>query len=162
VQAASCLTVLYLVALLQTAALLQAPDSPQSVAPATFVGTWVGVQTVVNNASPGVVEGQTVTMAIDLVDGRLVGTLTPFFGGIDGASFVDAQVTGEELHASAVVGKPAPAGGRGAPPAWKGDTKIRFTLRADRTHLTGTADVEMDGVKWMQYKYDLEKKRSRY
>jgi hypothetical protein len=161
-QAASILIALYLVALLQTAALLQTPDPPQPVAAGTFVGTWVGLQTVASNASPGVVEGQTVTMTIDLVDGRLVGTLTPFFGGSDGASFADAQVSGEELHASAVVGKPAPPVGRGAPPAWKRDTNVRFTLKADRTHLTGTGDVDMDGVKWMQYKYDLEKKRSRY
>ena len=112
-------------------------------------------------------EGQTVTMTIELVDGKLVGTLTPFFGGNDGARFVDVKIAGEELKASAVVGKapvagpPAqPRGGRGS--RWKSDTSIQFTLRADRTHMKGTADVELGGVKWMQYNYDLEKKRSRY
>jgi len=140
------------------------------VSPATFVGTWVGLQTVADNTSPGVQEGQTVTMTIEMADGKLVGTLNPFFGGNDGARFIDVQIAGDELKASAVVGKspvvvpPPPAaggGGRGVP-AWKSDTRIQFTLRADRTHMKGTADVELSGVKWMQYNYDLEKKRSRY
>lgn len=158
------LGVLYLVAA------FQAPEPPQPVSPATFVGTWVGLQTVANNTSPGVQEGQTVTMTIEMVDGKLVGTLNPFFGGNDGVRFVDAQISGEELKATAVIGKapvvdpPPPAaggGGRGIP-GWKSDTRIEFTLKADRTHLKGTADVELGGVKWMQYNYDLEKKRSRY
>src|SRR5437762_8222465 len=113
-------------------ALLQAPAPPQPVSPAMFAGTWVGLQTVANNTSPGVQEAQTVTMTIELVDGKLAGTLTPFFGGDDGASFVDAEIEGEELKVSAIVGKPraaAGAEGRGAPPGWKSDTRIRFTLR---------------------------------
>jgi hypothetical protein len=124
----------------------------------------VGIQSVANNTSPGVQEGQTVTLTIDLVDGKLVGTLTPFFGGNDGATFVDVQIVGEELKASAIIGKPPAAGaeGRGAGPGWKSDTKIQFTLKADRTHMKGTGDVALSGVKWMQYDYDLEKKRSRY
>jgi hypothetical protein len=125
---------------------------------------------VANNTSPGVQEGQTVTLTIEMVDGKLAGTLNPFFGGNDGARFVDVQIAGEELKASAVVGKPpvvvpappaAGGGGRGAP-AWKNDTRIQFTLKADRTQMKGTADVELSGVKWMQYNYDLEKRRSRY
>jgi len=159
-----------LLALLYLAAAFQTPEPPQVVSPATFVGTWVGLQTVANNTSPGVQEGQTVTLTIEMVDGQLVGTLNPFFGGNDGARFVDVQIAGEELKASAVIGKapvvdppPPPAGGGGrAIPGWKSDTKIQFTLKADRTHLKGTGDVELDGVKWMQYNYDLEKKRSRY
>jgi hypothetical protein len=154
---ASLLSILYVVSL------FQAPPLPQPVSPATFVGTWVGLQTVANNTSPGVQQGQTVTMTIELVDGKLIGTLTPFFGGADGASFADVEIAGEELKASAVVGKLAAAGGgdtRGA--GWKGETKIQFTLKADRTRMKGTADVQLSGVKWMQYNYDLEKKRSRY
>jgi hypothetical protein len=154
---------LYLVAFFTH--VFQAPAPPQPVTPSTFVGTWVGLQTVTNNTSPGVQEGQTVTMTIDIVDGKLVGTLIPFLGGNDGASFVDVQIVGEELRASAMVGKPLAAevaGGRGGGPAWKSDTKIRFTLKADRTRMKGTGDVELSGVKWMQYSYDLEKKRSRY
>ena len=146
-------------------ALFQVPTPPPPVSPATFAGTWVGLQTVANTTSPGVKEAQTVTMTIEVVDGKVVGTLTPFFGGSDGATFVDVQVIGEELHASAIVGKPPDAGagaGRGASPAWKRDTKIRFIVKADRTRMKGTADVELSGVKWMQYSYDLEKKRSRY
>jgi hypothetical protein len=154
----SFLSVLFLVAI------FQAPPLPQPVSPATFAGTWVGLQTVANNTSPGVQEAQTATMTIELVDGRLVGTLTPFFGGSDGASFFDGEIVGEELRASATVGKPpaAEGGGRGAGPAWKSDTKIELTLKADRTRMKGTADVRLGGVKWMQYNYDLEKKRSRY
>jgi hypothetical protein len=150
--------ILYLVAL------FQAPAAPQPVSTATFAGTWVGLQTVANNTSPGVQEGQTVTMTIELVDGKLVGTLSPFFGGNDGAIFVDGQIVGEELKASATVGKlpAAEGGGRGGGPAWKGDTNIQLTLKADRTRMKGTADVRLGGVKWMQYNYDLEKKRSRY
>jgi len=155
----SFLTFLYVV-------LVQAPAPPQPVSQGTFVGTWVGLQTVANNTSPGVQQPQTVTMTIDIVDGNLTGTLTPFFGGSDGATFVDVKIVGEELRASAIVGKPAApggAGGRGAGPAsWKGDTKIQFTLKADRTRMKGTGEVALSGVKWMQYDYDLEKKRSRY
>ena len=156
---ASFLCILYLVAV------FQAPTPPQPVSPATFAGTWVGLQTVANNTSPGVQEAQTVTLTIEVVDGRLVGALTPFFGGNDGATFVDVQIVGEELQASAIVGKPPAAGGaegRGAGSSWKSDTRIRFTLKADRTRMKGAADVELSGVKWMQYNYDLEKKRSRY
>ena len=145
--------------------LFQAPAPPQPVSQGTFVGTWVGLQTVAGNNSPGVQEAQTVTMTIDLVDGKLVGTLTPFLGGNDGAVFVDGQIVGEELKASAMVGKPPAVGGaegRGAGPAWKSDTKIQFTLKADRTRMKGTGEVALGGVKWMQYSYDLEKKRSRY
>ena len=159
----SFLGTLYLVVFFVT--FFQAPAPPQPVSPATFAGTWVGLQTVANNTSPGVQEAQTVTMTIEIVDGKLVGTLTPFLGGNDGATFVDVQVVGEELKASAIVGKPPAAGGaegRGAGPAWKGDTKIQFTLKADRTRMKGTGDVTLGGVKWMQYNYDLEKKRSRY
>ena len=94
------------VGILLVLALFQAPAPPQPVSPGTFAGTWVGLQTVANNTSPGVQEGQTVTMTIEIVDGRLVGTLTPFFGGNDGASFVDVHIVGEELRASAMVGKP--------------------------------------------------------
>ena len=156
---ASFLSILYLLTV------FQAPAPPQPVSPATFAGTWVGLQTVANNTSPGVQEAQTVTMTIELVNGKLAGTLTPFFGGDDGASFVDVEIVGEELKVSAIVGKPrAAAGGEGRGPAagWKSDTRIRFTLKADRTRMKGTADVELSGVKWMQYNYDLEKKRSRY
>ena len=156
---ASFLCLLYLVTF------FQAPAPPQPVSPSTFAGTWVGLQTVANNTSPGVQEAQTVTLTIEVVDGKLVGSLTPFFGGNDGATFVDVQIVGEELQASAMVGKPPAAGGaegRGAGPSWKSDTTIRFTLKADRTRMKGTAYVELSGVKWMQYNYDLEKKRSRY
>ena len=145
-------------------ALVQAPAPPQPVSQGTFVGTWVGLQTVANNTSPGVQQPQTVTLTIEIVDGNLVGSLAPFFGGTDGATFVDVHIVGEELKASAIVGKPAAAGsagGRGAG-GWKGDTKIQFTLKADRTRMKGTGEVALSGVKWMQYDYDLEKKRSRY
>ena len=109
--------------------LFQTPEPPQPVSPATFVGTWVGLQTVANNASPGVQEGQTVTMTIEMVDGKLVGTLNPFFGGNDGARFVDVQIAGEELKASAVVGKaPAATDPRPATPeADAGDPSGRAT-----------------------------------
>jgi hypothetical protein len=154
----SFLVLLYAVVLLQT------PAPPQPVSPATFVGTWVGLQTVADNTSPGVKEAQTVTMTIELVDGKLVGALTPFFGGNDGASFADGRIVGEELKASAMIGTPPAAGsaGRGAGPGWKSDTSIQLTLKADRTRMKGTADVQLSGVKWTQYVYDLEKKRSRY
>jgi hypothetical protein len=154
----SFFSVLFLVAI------FQAPALPQPVSPTTFTGTWVGLQTVADNTSPGVQEAQTATMTIELVDGKLVGTLSPFFGGNDGATFVNGEIVGEELKASAMVGKPpaAEGGGRGAGPGWKSDTKIELTLKADRTRMKGTAEVRLGGVKWMQYNYDLEKKRSRY
>src|ERR1700675_4423183 len=136
----SFLRILYLLVL------FQAPAPPPPVSPATFAGTWVGLQTIANNTSPGVQEAQTVTLTIDVVDGKPVGTLIPFFGGNDGATFVDVKIVGEERQASASVGKSPAAGGaegRGTGPAWKSDTKIQFTLKADRPRMKGTADVEL-------------------
>jgi hypothetical protein len=173
------------------AALLQAAPSPQraTVSPQAFVGTWVGTQRWgIATPPPGANPDQPVSITIELVDGKLTGTMTPFMGGDDGATFVDARIVGDELQASAVFGRPrppagaprgavateapaddegakpaAPAGrGRGRGPTWKDATKIQFTFKNDGLDLNGTADVTLNDVKWLTFKYDLSKKRSRY
>ncbi|MBI4519992.1 MAG: hypothetical protein HY701_04095 [Gemmatimonadetes bacterium] len=144
------------------------PRAQQAVSPGIFVGTWVGVQQwLIDPLPPGAEEPQPVTLTIELVDGRLVGTLTPFFGGADGAGFVDAQIVGDHLRASGGMGTPRrTADGatftRNLREGWKQSVKILFDLKADKTELTGTADVLMGEVKWMRLGYELSRKRSRY
>jgi hypothetical protein len=45
---------------------------------------------------------------------------------------------------------------------WKDNVRILFNFKTDRTELVGTADVLMDDVKWLKFKYELSRKRSRY
>jgi hypothetical protein len=93
-------------------------------------------------------------LTIELVDGKLVGTMAPFFGGSDGARFSDSQISGDTLKASAVMGRTT---------GWKTNVKINFDFKVtDRNQLVGTADVLMGEVKWTTFKYDLSRKRSRY
>jgi hypothetical protein len=173
--------------------LLQSAPSPQraTVSPQTFVGTWVGTQRwAIANPPPGANPEQPVSMTIELVDGKLTGVMTPFLGGQDGATLVDVRIVGDELQASAIVGRPrgasgagrgaaaavapageeesaAPAGGstgrvRGNQPTWKDAIKIQFVFRNDGLDLRGAADLMMNDVKWVKFNYDLSKKRSRY
>jgi hypothetical protein len=172
--------------------LLQAAPSPQraTVSPQAFVGTWVGTQGWgIATPPPGASPDQPVSITIELVDGKLTGTMTPFMGGDDGVTFVDARIVGDELQASAVFGRPHPAAGasrgavataapvgedegakpaaatargRGRGPTWKDETRIQFAFKNDGLDLKGTADVTLNDVKWLTFKYDLSKKRSRY
>jgi hypothetical protein len=140
-------------------ALLVAADAPaQTSAPAPasrFVGTWVGTQSwAIANPPPGSRQDQPVTLVIENTDGKLRGTMTPFLGGEDGATIVEAEVVGDELRALAVVGR-----GRGG---WKAPVRVTFALRNEGLALKGTADVRMGEVPWMKFSYDLSRKRSRY
>jgi len=163
-------------------ALAAGPVRAQSTAvqPTRFAGTWVGTQAwAIANPPPGSRNDQPVTLTIDLVDGRIQGTMTPFFGGDDGVTFVDTTVVGDELHAKAVVGRPRPVAASGdepAPPAaarggrrggpqrnWKDAVDITFVFKSDgAVQMSGTGDVMLGDVKWMSFRYDLSKKRSRY
>ena len=132
-------------------------QAPAGVPAARFVGTWVGTQSwAIANPPPGSRQDQPVTLAIEIVDGKLRGAMTPFLGGEDGATIVEAEIVGEELRASAVVGRP---GGRGG---WKAPVRVAFVLRNEGLALKGTADVRMGEVPWMKFAYDLSRKRSRY
>src|SRR5687768_17165435 len=123
---------------------LQAPPTQINASPASFVGTWVGVQTWASpGAPPSAKTPQQVTLNIELVDGKLVGTM-PFFGGSDVATFVDTNIVGDELAASAVVKRaPAPEGAdqRPARRAWRDDFTITFRFKADRVTLSATGEV---------------------
>jgi hypothetical protein len=165
---------------------LQAARPAATVSPQAFVGTWVGTQSwAIEKPPPAARPDQPVSLTIDLVDGKLFGTMTPFLGGDDGATFVEAAIVGDQLQASATAGKPRPAaqgrpaagdetppttpaapgrGGRrgGAPLGWKDQLKIQFAFKPDGVNLTGTADVMLGDVKWLKFNYDLSKKRSRY
>jgi hypothetical protein len=142
----------------------QGQDAPA----ARFIGEWVGLQTwAIADPPPNAGEAQPVELKIEMVEGRLVGTLTPFMGGSDGASFADAKITGEELKATGAMGAPRLAAqgarGRGAT-GWKAGVKVDFTLVAsgNNNQMTGMVDVLMGDARWMKFKYELNRKRSRY
>jgi hypothetical protein len=142
-----------------------AAQDTAAVPAARFAGTWVGTQAwAIKNPPPGASKDQQVTLELEVVEGRLTGTMKPFLGGDDGATIVEATIVGEELRAMAVVGRPrAPTAGRGrGGGGFKDATKIAFVFRADGVKMTGTADVQMGDVPWMKFSYDLGKKRSRY
>jgi hypothetical protein len=163
--AAACLTAALLVA---GAGQYVAAQEPAPVPSAGFVGTWVGTQAwAIKDPPPGASNDQAVTLDLELVDGKVTGTMKPFLGGDDGATIVDATIVGEELRATAVVGRPrTQAAGRGrgggGGGGFKDATKIAFVFRVNGVKMTGTADVQMGDVPWMKFSYDLGKKRSRY
>jgi hypothetical protein len=143
-----------------------APAAQASVPAARFVGTWVGTQAwAITNPPPGANNEQPVTLELQLVDGKITGTMKPFLGGDDGATITDATIVGDELRATAVVGRPRPvnAGRRGGG-AGGGNSAIRiaFVFRNDGVKMSGTSDVRMGDVPWTKFSYKLEKKRSRY
>jgi len=145
----------------------QAP-APQSSAPlpTRFVGTWVGTQAwAIKDPPPGANNEQPVTLELQLVDGKIAGTMRPFLGGEDGATITDATIVGDELRATAAVGRPRPANaGRrgGGAPGGNGAIRIAFVFRNDGVKMSGTADIRMGDVPWTKFSYKLEKKRSRY
>jgi hypothetical protein len=155
-----------LVAVLVAAGHPLAAQETAAVPAARFVGTWVGTQAwAIKDPPPGASMDQPVTLELELVDGKLAGTMKPFLGGEDGATIVDTTIVGDELRATAVVGRPRPqvAGrGRGGQGGFKEATKIAFVFRSVGVKMTGTADVQMGDVPWMKFSYDLGKKRSRY
>jgi hypothetical protein len=133
----------------------------------SFVGTWVGTQRWADDIkSPGPSEDQEVTLTIEEFNGKLVGTLTPFFGGSDGASFGNGDLAGDQLRATGKFGQPKPgepvSESRNQPRNWKGQTAIQFAFDVDRNNLKGTAEIQLGGVKWLKFTYDLSRKRSRY
>ena len=144
-------------------AFMLAQNAP-NVTPSSFAGIWVGTQTwAIDSASPSAKEEQPVELNIQLVDGKLTGFMNPWFGGSDGATFTETTIAGEELKATAVVGKPPAAGARGQRGNWKSSVQIQFKFKSEaKESLTGTADVTLDGVKWLKFNYNLSKKRSRY
>jgi hypothetical protein len=154
------LTTLLITAVLHVAIMAQQEPALQ---PSRFVGTWVGTQAwAIGNPPPGASQDQPVTLELELVDGKLTGTMTPFLGGEDGATITEATIVGEELRAMAVVGRPPAPGARGGRRGWKDPIAIAFAFKADGVEMTGTADVQMGGVPWLKFDYDLGRKRSRY
>ena len=139
----------------------QAPSAPASAT--RFLGTWVGTQAwAIKDPPPGASNDQPVTLELALTDGKLTGTMRPFLGGDDGATITEATIVGDELRATAVVGRPRPAGRRGGGPGGGNAIAIAFVFRNDGVKMTGTADVTMGDVPWTKFRYNLGKKRSRY
>jgi hypothetical protein len=145
---------------------IAAAQTPTPAVPASrFVGTWVGTQAwAIKDPPPGANNEQPVTLDLQLVDGKVTGTMRPFLGGEDGATITEATIVGEELRATAVVGRPRPAnaGRRGGGGGGNSAVAIAFVFRNDALKMTGTADVKMGDVPWTKFSYKLEKKRSRY
>ena len=149
--------------LLLIAALALGQVQAAAVPAARFVGTWVGTQGwAIPNPPPGANNEQPVTLELQLVDGKITGTMRPFLGDDDGATITEATIVGEELRATAVVGRPRPTAGRGGGRGGNSAIRIAFVFRNDGVKMTGTADVRMGDVPWTTFKYDLGKKRSRY
>ena len=149
--------------LLLIAGLALGQVQPAAVPAARFVGTWVGTQAwAIPNPPPGANNEQPVTLELQLTDGRITGTMRPFLGGDDGATITEATIVGDELRATAVVGRPRPAAGRGGGRGGSNATRIAFVFRNDGVKMTGTADVRMGDVPWTKFSYSLGKKRSRY
>ena len=64
-------------------------------------------------------------LTIEVVDGKVAGSMAPFLGGDEGATLVAATMVGDELHATAVVGRSRPTiGARRGPPNWKDTVAI--------------------------------------
>jgi hypothetical protein len=102
---------------------------------ARFVGTWVGTQArAIAIPPPGVRQDQPVTLTIESVDGKMTGTMRPFLGGEEGATFTEVAIVGEELHATAVVSEARQGrAGRG----WKDPIRVAFVLRYDGVLMKG-------------------------
>lgn len=170
--------VIALVGLASSALLAQTIPSRQS-----FVGTWVGTQSwAIETPPPGANQQQPVSITIEMVDGRLTGTMAPFMGGEDGVVFSDATLVGEELHATATFGNPNPdhvpvvedasdqqgdfkvvaSNGRSRKQPWKETVTIDFSFRNEGINMKGTATVSMNDMKWLSFNYDLSRKRARY
>ena len=149
--------------LLVLASIASAQVQPAAVPAARFVGTWVGTQAwAIPNPPPGANNEQPVTLELQVVDGKITGTMRPFLGGDDGATITESTIVGDELRAAAVVGRPRPAAGRGGGRGGSNATRIAFVFRNDGVKMTGTADVRMGDVPWTKFSYSLGKKRSRY
>jgi len=136
-------------------------DAPAS----SFVGAWTGYQGWAIENPPPERHPQPITFTMKLVDQKLVGVMSPFFGGTDTAFFTDVEITGNRLRARAAVGPPPADADTPQRPA-RGfvanvTVQFDFTLH-DRNTLTGTADVFMGDVKWITFNYDLGRQRSRY
>jgi hypothetical protein len=133
-----------------------------AVQPARFAGTWVGTQRwTIANPPPGSRQDQPVTLTLEVVDGKITGTMKPFLGGEEGATIVAASIVGEELRAVAMVGVTPVGRGRGGR-GWKDPIRVAFAFKNDGINMTGSADVVMGDVPWMKFGYELSKKRSRY
>ena len=143
----------------------QQETTAAAVQPALFAGTWVGTQAwAIEDPPPGASQDQPVTLELQVVDGKITGTMKPFLGGADGATITAAAIVGEELRATAVVGHPraqvAGRGGGGGGPKWKDLIRISFVFRTAGVKMAGTADLQMGNVPWAKLSYDLEMKQS--
>ena len=102
-----------------------------AVQPARFAGTWVGRQAwAIKDPPPGASQDQLVTLELQVADGEIIGTMEPFLGGEDGATITAAAIVGEELHATAVVGRPRARVAGGGPAKWKDSIRISFRSSA--------------------------------
>lgn len=130
---------------------------------AQFAGTWVGTQAwAIDDPPPGARDDQPVTLTVEVTGGKVQGSLTPFLGSEEGATFAEARLVGEELHATATIGRPR-AGGRGRGiGGWKQDTTVALVFRVHDVTMSGTAAVRIGDVPWTRLTYSLGKKRARY
>ena len=128
-------------------------EAQESVPLSRFAGTWVGLQTwTVDN--PSAQEPQPVTLTLELTDGKLTGSMTPFLGSAQALAITDAQVVGNELHATANSGR--------SRNRWQRNVNVSFAFVQEAEELTGTANLTMGVVPWLELDYKLSRKRSRY
>jgi len=128
-------------------------EAQESVPLSQFAGTWVGLQTwTVDN--PSAQEPQPVTLTLELVDGELTGSMTPFLGSAQPLTITGARVVGNQLHAT--------ADSRRSRNRWQRNVTISFAFIQEAEDLTGTANLTMGEVPWLELDYKLSRKRSRY
>jgi hypothetical protein len=128
-----------------------------------FAGEWIGTQRWAQSNPPAGAEPQQVTLTLEASEGKLSGTLMPFFGGGDGALLTDIRIDGKQLRADAVLGEARIAQSpENAEPFWKNDVKIAFAFTDEGDgKLSGTANLTMGGVQWLKFQYALTRKEAR-
>ena len=128
-------------------------EAQDSVSLSQFAGTWVGLQTwTVDN--PSAQEPQPVTLTLEVEDGELTGSMTPFLGSAQPLVISEARVVGNELHATVDSSR--------SWNRWQQNVNITFTFSQEAEELTGTANIRMGEVPWLELDYNLSRKRSRY
>jgi len=129
------------------------PVSGRQAGASLFAGEWVGLQTwTVENPSAG--EPQTVTVRFVMSESGLTGAMTPVLGAAESVPLTDIQIEGDDLSASFDFS--------GVRNRWQRAVTgtISFTRDADR--MSGTANLAMGDVPWLNFEYQLNRKQARY
>jgi hypothetical protein len=130
-----------------------ASQSPQSLT--RFAGVWTGTQLwKTSSPSPYTREGQPVSLEIRVSGDTISGSITPFLGMAEGATFSRARITGSQLRATAIIGAPRETGNSSN---WPDSVVSSFEFNLDGNDLAGTAQLNMGEVPWLKFEYRLRR-----